>query len=47
MTVSVDDDELFVDVGGVSTELNRFRLRFDVAVVDCMVPVASIVDDFE
>ena len=54
VTVSVDDDDVLVVVGVVSTELKRLRLRFDfVFVTDVVVagdviwPFASIVDDFE
>lgn len=52
VTVSVDDDDVLVVVGGVSTELNRVRFVSDsisaVASGRSVVgPDAIIVDDFE
>ena len=49
VTVSVDDEDVFVVVGVVSTELKRLRLRFEFAVFRSWVPTppAIIVDDLD
>ena len=49
VTVSVDDEDVFVVVGVVSTELKRLRLRFEFFVPRSWVltPPAIIVDDFD
>lgn len=52
VTVSVDDDDVLVVVGGVSTELNRVRFVSDsisavASGLNVVGPDAIIVDDFE